>query len=79
MKRKILFIFCFIFPFFSLNPAFGKTADEIDKIIREMTDEEKAAALLIVRTYSSEPIEDILKVFFTGGFIHHGDYSRGGY
>ena len=76
MNKKLLFIFYFVFSF---NPAFGKTASEINSIIRQMTDEEKAAALLIVRTYSSESIDDILKVFFPGGFIHHGDYDRGGY
>ena len=76
MNSKFLLILCFIF---SLNTAFSKTDRKINTIIQEMTDEEKAAALLIVRTYSSEPIEDILKVFFPGGFIHHGAYNRGGY
>ena len=49
---------------------------KIEESIRQMTDEEKIAQLLIVRTYAEKPIEEIFKVFIPGGFIHDKPFRK---
>ncbi len=46
----------------------------VRKIIDSMTDEEKIAQLITVRTYAPEPVENIFNVFVPGGFIYHRKY-----
>ena len=46
----------------------------VQEIMDSMSDEEKVAQLITVRTYAPEPVEDIFKIFVPGGFIYHKKY-----
>ena len=46
------------------------------EIIDSMSDKEKIAQLITVRTYAPEPVEDIFNSFIPGGFIYHKKYPN---